>query len=221
MLCTANKHCSQLCMAMLKMPCCVACVHAAFHKLCMLGCLGHTACAVPESLQQAYETTACFAQQTCIALSCVLQCWKYLLCGLHVNASFHMPCMLWFLSHTACAKAVLCLKICSKHIRQRSALHSRQALLSAVYCNAGNAALWPVSMLPVICSACWAFLVTPHVLCVNICSKDTRQWSALHSRQALLSAVHCSAEDALLCGLYECCPSYALYAVTSESHCMC
>ncbi len=54
----------------------VACVYAAFHMLCMLGCLGHTACAVPGSLQQAYQTAECFAQKTTIALSCALQCWR-------------------------------------------------------------------------------------------------------------------------------------------------
>ncbi len=48
------------------------------------------------------------------------------------------------LSRTACAEAVLCLNVCSKHMRQQNALHSRQALLSAVYCNARDAAVWPV-----------------------------------------------------------------------------
>jgi len=36
--------------------------------------------------------------------------------------------MLGFLSHTACAEAVLCLNACSKYMRQQNALHSRQAL---------------------------------------------------------------------------------------------
>ena len=39
------------------------------------------------------------------------------------------------------------------------------------------------------------------------------------SRQVLLSAVHCSAEDALLCGLCVCCLSCALHAVTSHVLC--
>jgi len=52
----------------------------------------------------------------CIAdkqsLSCALQCWRTLLCGLCEHAFFHMLCMLSFLSflsHAACAEAVLCL----------------------------------------------------------------------------------------------------------------
>ncbi|DBA94338.1 TPA: hypothetical protein ACH3X1_001945 [Trebouxia sp. C0004] len=61
------------------------------------------------------------------------------------------------------------------HMRQHSAVHSRQALLSAVYCNAGDAALRPVSMLPFLCTTCWPFLVTLHVLCLNPCSKHCSQ----------------------------------------------
>ncbi len=37
--------------------------------------------------------------------------------------------------------------------------------------------------------------------CLNPCSKVIRQQNAVHSRQALLSAVHCDAGDTLLCGL--------------------
>ena len=40
------------------------------------------------------------------------------------------------------------------------------------------------------------------------------------SGQTLLSAVHCSAEDALLCGLCECCLSCALHAVTLHVLCL-
>ena len=70
--------------------------------------------------------------------------------------------------------------------------------------SAVDAALWSTSMLPFTCSGCWAVLVTRHVLCLNPCN---RQQNALHSKQALLSAVHGNAEDALLCGLCACCLS--------------
>ena len=82
--------------------CFVACVYASFHIMCMLGFVGHTACAVPGSLQQAYQTAECFAQQTSIALSCVLQCCRCC-CVACVYAAFHMLCMLGILGHTTCA----------------------------------------------------------------------------------------------------------------------
>ena len=49
------------------------------------------------------------------------------------------------------------------------------------------------------------------------CSQQMRQQNAWHSRQALLSAVHCNSGDSVMCGLYECCLSYALHIVISES----
>ena len=362
-LCTADKHCSQLCMAMSEMlllwpvsmlhftcfacwaalvtlhvlcldPCsrhirqqnamhsrqallsavhgdagdgaAVACVYAAFHVLCMLGCLGHTACAVSRSLQQAYQTAECFAQQTSIALSCAWRCWRWCCCGLclccilhalHAGLSWsHCMCCAWILAgsisdsrilctankhcsllcmamsemlllwpvsmlhftcyacwaalvtlmccvwilaasisdsrtlctadkhcsqqcmamlemlllwpvsmlHFTCSACwaalvtlqMLCLDPCSRHIRQQNALHSRQALLSAVHGMLEMVLLWPVSMLHFTCSACWAALVTLHVLCLDPCSKHIRQQNALHSRQALLSAVHGNVGDA-------------------------
>ncbi len=80
-------------------------------------------------------------------------------------------------------------------------------------------ALWPVSMLPFICSACWAFLVTLHVLCLNAGSKHMGQQNALHSRQELFSAVQCNAGDAAVWPVSML--SYALHAGLSWSHCMC
>ncbi len=51
-----------------------------------------------------------FIMSDCLAaLSCALQCWGTLLCGLCVHAFFHMLCMLSFLSRTVCAEALLCL----------------------------------------------------------------------------------------------------------------
>ena len=248
-LCTADKHCSQLCMAMLEMlllwpvsmlhftcsacwaalvtlhvlcldPCskhirqqhalhsrqallsavhgnagdaaAVACVYAAFHLLCMLGCLGHTANAVSGSLQQAYQTAECFAQQTSIDLSCAWHCWRWCCCGLclcciscalHAGLpGSHCMCCVWFLAASISDSRMLC--TADKHCSQLCMAMSEMVLL------------WPVSMLHFMCSACWAALVTLHVLCLVPCSKHIRQQNALHSKQALLTAVHGNVGDA-------------------------
>ncbi len=81
----------------------------------------------------------CIADKHCSQL-CIAML-ETLLCGLCVHAFVHMLC---FLSHTACVEALLCLNPCSKVNRQQNALHSRQALLSAVHCDAGDPAVWPV-----------------------------------------------------------------------------
>ena len=117
----------------------------------------------------------------------------------HVSMLPFICCACWAVLVTL---HVLCLNPYSKHTRQQNALHSTQALLSAVHCNAAEAALWHVSMLPFICSACCNVWVTLYVLCLNPCSKhNMRQHHALHSTHALLSAVYCGAGDTLLCDL--------------------
>ena len=169
----------------------VACVYAAFHVLCMLGCLGHTACAVSGSLQQAYQTAECFAQQTSIAHCCAWQCRRCAAVAC-VYAAFHVLCMLGCLGHTD----VLCLDPCSKHIRQQNALHSKQALLTAVHGNVGDAAAVACvyAAFHVLCML--GCLGHTDVLCLDPCSKHIRQQNALHSNQALLSAVHGNVGDA-------------------------
>ena len=74
-------------------------------------------------------------------------------------------------------------------------MHSRQALLSAVHGDAGDGAAVACVYAAFHVLACWAALVTLHVLCLDPCSKHIRQQNALHSRQALLSAVHGDAGD--------------------------
>ncbi len=107
--------------------------------------------------------------------------------------------MLCVFSHPACVEAVVCLNPCSKQIRQQIALQSKQMWLSAVHCNARDTAVWPESMHLLIRSARCAFLrhtaSAEAVVCLNPCSKQIRQQIALHSRQALLSGVHCNAGD--------------------------
>ena len=248
-LCTADKHCSQQCMAMLEMlllwpvsmlhftcsacwaalvtlqmlcldPCsrhirqqnalhsrqalisavhgiagdgaAVACVYAAFHVLCMLGCLGHTACAVAGSLQQAYQTAERFAQQTSIALSCAWQCRRCCCCGLclccishalHAGLSWsHCMCCVWILAGSISDSRMLC--TANKHCSLLCMAMSEMLLL------------WPVSKLHFTCFACWAVLVALHVLCLDPSRKHTRQQNALHSKQALLTAVHGNVGDA-------------------------
>ena len=56
--------------------------------------------------------------------------------------------------------------------------------------------LWPVSKLHFTCFACWAVLVALHVLCLDPSRKHIRQQNALHSKQALLTAVHGNVGDA-------------------------
>ena len=305
-LCTADKHCSQLCMAMSEMlllwpvsmlhftcsacwaalvtlhvlcldPCskhirqqnalhsrqallsavhgnvgdgaAVACVYVAFHVLCMLGCLGHTACAVSGSLQQAYQTAECFAQQTSIAHCCAWQCRRCCCCGLclccishalHAGLSWsHCMCCVWILAGSISDSRMLC--TANKHCSLLCMAMSEMLLLwpvsmlhftcyacwaalvtlmccvwflaasisdSRMLCTADKHCsqlcmamsemllLWPVSMLHFTCSACWAALVTLHVLCLDPCSKHIRQQHALHSKQALLTAVHGNVGDA-------------------------
>ena len=305
-LCTADKHCSQLCMAMSEMlllwpvsmlhftcsacwaalvtlhvlcldPCskhirqqnalrsrqallsavhgnvgdgaAVACVYVAFHVLCMLGCLGHTACAVSGSLQQAYQTAECFAQQTSIAHCCAWQCRRCCCCGLclcciscalHAGLPWsHCMCCVWILAASISDSRMLCTAnkhcsllcmamsemlllwpvsmlhftcyacwaalvtlMCCVWILAASIPDSRTLCTADKHCSQLCMAmskmllLWPVSMLHFTCSACWAALVTLHVLCLDPCSKHIRQQNALHSRQALLSAVHGNAGDA-------------------------
>ena len=249
MLCTADKHCSQLCMAMLQMlllwpvsmlhfmcsacwavlvtlhvlclhPCsrhtrqqsalhsrqallsavhgnaadaaAVACVYAAFHVLCMLGCLGQTACAVPASLQQAYQTAECFAQQTSIALSCAWQCCRCCCCGLCLCCSSRALHAGLSWSHCVCCACILAAGIPDSRVLCTADKHCSQLCMAMLQ----MLLLWPVSMLHFTCSACWAVLVKLHVPCLHPCSRHTRQQSALHSRQALLSAVHGNAADA-------------------------
>ena len=249
MLCTANKHCSLLCMAMSEMlllwpvsmlhftcfacwavlvalhvlcldpsrkhirqqnalhskqalltavhgnvgdAAAVACVYAAFHVLCMLGCLGHTACAVSGSLQQAYQTAECFAQQTSIALSCAWQCRRWCCCGLclcciscalHAGLPWsHCMCCVWILAASISDSRMLC--TANKHCSLLCMAMSEMLLL------------WPVSMLHFTCFACWAVLVALHVLCLDPSRKHIRQQNALHSKQALLTAVHGNVGDA-------------------------
>ena len=96
----------------------VACVYAAFHVLCMLGCLGHTACVVSGSLQQACQTAERFAQQTSIALSCAWQCWRCCCCGLclccislalHAGLPWsHCKCCVWILAAGISDSRMLC-----------------------------------------------------------------------------------------------------------------
>ena len=248
-LCTADKHCSQQCMAMLEMlllwpvsmlhftcsacwaalvtlqmlcldPCsrhirqqnalhsrqalisavhgiagdgaAVACVYAAFHVLCMLGCLGHIACAVAGSLQQAYQTAERFAQQTSIALSCAWQCRRCCCCGLclccishalHAGLSWsHCMCCVWILAGSISDSRMLC--TANKHCSLLCMAMAEMLLL------------WPVSKLHFTCFACWAVLVALHVLCLDPSRKHIRQQNALHSKQALLTAVHGNVGDA-------------------------
>ena len=304
-LCTADKHCSQQCMAMLEMlllwpvsmlhftcfacwaalvtlqmlcldPCsrhirqqnalhsrqalisavhgiagdgaAVACVYAAFHVLCMLGCLGHTACAVAGSLQQAYQTAERFAQQTSIALSCAWQCRRCCCCGLclccishalHAGLSWsHCMCCVWILAGSISDSRMLCTAnkhcsllcmamsemlllwpvsmlhftcyacwaalvtlMCCGWILAASISDSRTLCTADKHCSQLCMAmsemllLWPVSMLHFTCFACWAALVTLQMLCLDPCSRHIRQQNALHSRQALISAVHGIAGD--------------------------
>ena len=170
----------------------VACVYAAFHVLCMLGCLGHTACAVSGSLQQAYQTAERFAQQTSIALSCAWQCWRCCCCGLclccisralHAGLPWsHCMCCVWILAAGISDSSTLC--TANKHCSLLCMAMSEMLLL------------WPVSKLHFTCFACWAVLVALHVLCLDPSRKHIRQQNALHSKQALLTAVHGNVGDA-------------------------
>ena len=170
----------------------VACVYAAFHVLCMLGCLGHTACAVSGSLQQAYQTAARFAQQTSIAHCCAWQCRRCCCCGLclscishalHAGLSWsHCMCCVWILAGSVSDSRMLC--TANKHCSLLCMAMSEMLLL------------WPVSKLHFTCFACWAVLVALHVLCLDPSRKHIRQQNALHSKQALLTAVHGNVGDA-------------------------
>ena len=169
----------------------VACVYAAFHVLCMLGCLGHTACAVSGSLQQAYQTAARFAQQKSIAHCCAWQCRRCCCCGLclscishalHAGLSWsHCMCCVWILAGSISDSRMLC--TANKHCSLLCMAMSEMLLL------------WPVSMLHFTCFACWAVLVALHVLCLDPSRKHIRQQNALHSKQALLTAVHGNVGD--------------------------
>ena len=177
----------------------VACVYVAFHVLCMLGCLGHTACAVSGSLQQAYQTAERFAQQTSIALSCAWQCRRCCCCGL----------CLCCISHAACwavlvALHVLCLDPSRKHM-----------LLTAVH---GNA----VALQQAYQSHCyaWAALVT------LMCCGWILAASISDSRTLCTADKHCSqlcmamSEMLLLwpVSIIVCCISRAMHAGLPWSH---
>ena len=160
--------------------------------LCMLGCLGRTACAVSGSLQQAYQTAERFAQQTSIDLSCAWHCWRWCCCGLclcciscalHAGLpGSHCMCCVWFLAASISDSRMLC--TADKHCSQLCMAMSEMVLL------------WPVSKLHFTCFACWAVLVALHVLCLDPSRKHIRQQNALHSKQALLTAVHGNVGDA-------------------------
>ncbi len=83
---------------------------------------------------------------------------------------------------------------CSKYSREQSTLHSRQALLAGVICDAKDTAWWPICMHYFMCPACCASLVilplqTLQYACIQAESKQTRQQPAVQSRQALHIAV--------------------------------
>ena len=178
----------------------VACVYAAFHMLCMLGCLGRTACAVSWShcmccvwiLAGSISDSRmlCTANKhcslLCMAMSEMLLLWPvsmlHFTCYACWASLVTLMCCVWILAASISDSRTLC--TADKHCSQLCMAMSEMLLL------------WPVSMLHFTCSACWAALVTLHVLCLDPCSKHIRQQHALHSKQALLTAVHGNVGDA-------------------------
>ena len=177
----------------------VACVYAAFHMLCMLGCLGRTACAVSWShcmccvwiLAGSISDSRmlCTANKhcslLCMAMSEMLLLWPvsmlHFTCYACWAALVTLMCCVWILAASISDSRTLC--TADKHCSQLCMAMSEMLLL------------WPVSMLHFTCSACWAALVTLQMLCLDPCSRHIRQQNALHSRQALISAVHGIAGD--------------------------
>ena len=113
-----------------------------------------------------------------------------------------------------------------QHANQSADCFERQALLSAVHCDAGDTTVWPESMHHMMHFMGYAFL--GHPACAKECwknrSKQINQQVVLPNRHMLLSAVHCNARDTAVWpeSMHPliCFARYAFFGHTAREECL-